>query len=52
MIEKVNMIEKVHDGYYGLILILKDPRLLLGANLNFTHDAVQDMRVECQKATF
>ena len=46
------MTEKVYDSHHGLILKLKDQRLESRANLDFTHDNLQEMLVEFQKATF
>ena len=46
------MTEKVYDSHHGLTLKLRDQRLQLRANLNFTHDALKEMRFEFQKATF
>ena len=46
------MTEKVNDSHHGLILNLKDQRLQLKANLNFTHNGLQEIRFEFQKGTF
>ena len=43
------MTEKV---YVWLILILIHKVLSLRANLNFTHDALQELRVKFRKVTF
>ena len=42
----------VPDIHYGLLLILRDQKLLLEANLHFTHDALQEMGAHFHKAMF
>ena len=42
----------VPDIHYGLLLILRDQKLLLEANWNFTHDALQEMGAQFHKAMF
>ena len=40
------------DIHYQLLLILRDQKLLLEANWNFTHDALQEMGAQFHKAMF
>ena len=46
------MTENVYDSHRGLIMKLRGQKLSRGANLDFTHNALQKLRSEFQKATF
>ena len=47
------MSEKVYDNHHGLILIFFGSKNYgQEQNLNFSHDALQDMRIEFKKGIF
>ena len=46
------MTEEVYDSHHGLILQLRTKDYNQEKNLNFNHDALQEMRFKFLKSTF